>query len=36
LIAFTAGQNDATLITYDQQFEKLKELIDFKLVLLQE
>lgn len=36
LIALTTKKEKATLMTYDVHFQKLKELIDFELVLLRE
>lgn len=36
LIALTAEQENASLITYDARFESLKGLVDFELVLLGE
>lgn len=36
LIALTAEQENATLITYDADFESLKGLVGFELVLLKE
>lgn len=36
LISLTARQEEATLITFDSLFEKLQEMVDFELVLLQE
>lgn len=36
LIALTARESKATLITYDRHFEKIKEHIDFELIVLTE
>lgn len=36
LIALTARDSEATLITYDRHFENIKKLIDFDLLMLRE
>lgn len=36
LIALTAKESEATLITYDRHFEDIRELVDFELVVLRE
>ena len=36
LIALTAREEDATLVTFDRHFEKIQKYVDFELVLLKE